>query len=90
MADPVIAILNDWLEPVGQALNVDAARRLLTLRADAAAQDRVEELADRNTEGTLTADERREYESLLNAAMLINVLQGKARARLAAEPTAAA
>ena len=89
MAD-VMTILNHWLEPVGQALNVDAARRLLDLRADPVAQGRVEALADRNTEGTLTPDERREYESLVNAAVLINVLKGKARARLAAEPTAAA
>ena len=86
----VTTILNHWLEPVGRALNVEAARRLLDLRADPVEQDRVEELADRNTEGTLTADERREYESLVNAAMLIDGLQGKARARLAAEPTAAA
>ena len=86
----VTTILNHWLEPVGRALNVEAARRLLDLRADPDAQDRVEELADRNTEGTLTPDERREYESLVSAAMLINVLQGTARARLAAEPTAAA
>lgn len=90
MADDLTTILNHWLEPVGRALNVDAARRLLELRADAAAQARVEELADRNTEGVLTADEGREYESLVNAAMLINVLQGKARVRLAVEPTAAA
>jgi hypothetical protein len=86
----VNTILNAWLEPVGKALNTDAARLLLDLRADPATQNRVEELADRNTEGTLTSDERQEYESLVNAATLINVLKGKARARLAAESTAVA
>ncbi len=52
-------------------------------------QDRIEAFADRNSEGVITPDERAEYERLVTAAMLINVLQAKARAHLAHKPTAA-
>ena len=88
MAD-VVELLDRWLDPVGQALNVEAAGRLLGLRADPQTRQRVEELADRNTEGLLTDDERAEYEALVTAADVVAVLQAKARARIAAEPTAA-
>ena len=80
----VVELLDLWLDPVGRALNAEAADRLLGLRADARTQQRVEELADRNTEGLLTADERAEYEALVTAADVIAILQAKARARLAA------
>ena len=82
-------LLGLWLEPVGQALNDEAARRLIDLRADEQMQSRVEALADRNTEGLLTAEERSEYEGLVAAAAMINVLKAQARARLALKPTAA-
>ena len=83
------ALMSRWLEPVGQALNDEAARRILDLRADDETQARVDELADRNTEGLLTSDERSEYEALVAIGTMINVLKGKARARLATHPTAA-
>jgi hypothetical protein len=82
-------LLSRWLEPVGQALNDDAARRILDLRVDDEMQARVDELADRNTEGLLTPDERSEYEALIAIAAMINVMKGKARARFATHPTAA-
>lgn len=81
--------LSEWLDPVGNALNEEAARRLLELRADDRMQARMDDLADRNTEGVLTPEERLQYERLVVAASLINVLKGKARARLAPKPTAA-
>jgi hypothetical protein len=85
----VIELLDRWLDPVGQALNAEAAGRLIDLRADPQTQQRVEELADRNTEGLLTPDERAEYEALVTAADVIAILQAKARARIALNPTAA-
>jgi hypothetical protein len=86
----VAALLATWLEPVGQALNPEASRRLLSLRADDRSQQRVEELADRNTEGLLTPEERTEYDNMVAAAALINVLQAQARAKLAETATSAA
>jgi len=44
------------------------------LRADAAVQHRLEELAARNTEGDLTRTERVEYETYVRAIQVINIL----------------
>jgi hypothetical protein len=60
----------------------EAARRLLALRADEQTQLRVDDLANRNTEGQLTPEELAEYESIVNAAELLAILQAKARAWL--------
>lgn len=85
----VASLLDRWLDPVGQALNAGATGRLLGLRADVETQQRVDDLADRNTEWRLTPDERAEYDALVVAADVIAILQAKARATLAGRPTAA-
>jgi hypothetical protein len=85
----VVELLDRWLDPVGQALNAEAAGRLLGLRADEQMRERVAELADRNTEGLLTPEERSEYEALVTAGEVVAILQAKARARMSAGPTAA-
>jgi hypothetical protein len=73
------ALLDRILDPVGDALGPEAARRLLGLRADAETQRKVDELADRCNEGTLSNEERSEYEALVAAATVLGVLQAKAR-----------
>ena len=75
-------ILDRMLDPVGRALSPEAARQVVSLRADAEAQARIDELADRCTEGLLTPEERDEYASLIAAASVIALLQAKARASL--------
>ena len=42
-------------------------------------QERIDALAERANEGTLSANERSEYESLVNAADFISILKLKAR-----------
>ena len=79
-------VLDQLLDPVTRCLTPEAARSLLDLRAPAAAQARIEELADRCTAGVLTPDEASEYDSYLAAGNLIAVLQAKARALLAKTP----
>jgi hypothetical protein len=76
-------ILERLLEPVGRCLSAKAARELASLRADADVQTRVSELAEKCNEGTLSADERTEYEACVMAAHIVGILQAKARARLA-------
>jgi hypothetical protein len=76
-------LLDRMLDPVGRSLTPEVARQLVDLRADPVVQQRVDELADRCTGGTLSADERAEYEAYVAAATLIAVLQSKARAVLA-------
>jgi len=73
------AALERMLDPVGKALNADVAERILSLRADAATQARLDELAALNASGSITVEERDEYEALVGAGDLIAVLQAKAR-----------
>jgi hypothetical protein len=77
------AILERLLEPVSRSLNVEAARKLVRLKADAKTQARVDELARKCNEGDLTPDERAEYERYVTAGNLIAILQAKARLLLA-------
>lgn len=82
MVSSTVEVLDRLLDPVGRCFTPEFARRLLELRADAAAQQRMDELADRCNEGTLTSEESAEYEAYIAAASLIAVLQAKARATL--------
>lgn len=79
-------VLDQLLDPVTRCLTPEAARSLLDLRAPAAAQSRIEELADKSSAGTLTPEEISEYDSYLSAGNVIAVLQAKARAMLAKTP----
>ena len=77
------SVLDRLLDPVGQSLTPDGARALLAIRADEDTQARIDELADKCTEGTLTAAERGEYEAYVAAIDLVTILQAKARRVLA-------
>ena len=81
-------VLDRIIESVSECLTPEAARKLVELRADAATQQRVDELADKNTEGLLTAEEKEEYETYVRASTFIAILQAKARARLTRQPAA--
>ena len=54
----------------------------MTLRVDPTVQARLEELADKCTEGQLSGDERTEYETYVQALEFIAVLQAQARSLL--------
>ena len=71
--------LDRMLEPVSDCLTPEVARRLAQMRADPELQARIDDLADRCTEGTLTAEEKLEYETYVRAGNLIAILQAKAR-----------
>jgi hypothetical protein len=79
-----VELLDEILAPVGDCLDEGAARALVNLRASPKAQDRVDLLAAKSNEGTLTPEESAEYEALIWASNFIAVLQAKARKRLAA------
>jgi hypothetical protein len=76
------------LQLSGNALTDRAPESLLRLRADAEMQGRIEELADKCTEGELTPEERDEYEAMIRVGNFVAILQAKAR-RLLAEGHAA-
>jgi len=73
------AILNEMLEPVSRSLGLKTARALAALRVGARTRARVEKLAEKCNEGTLTPKERAEYEAYIQAGTLIGILQAKAR-----------
>jgi hypothetical protein len=74
--------LDRLLEPFGRSLTPAVAQELAELRATPEVQARIDELAEKCNEGTLTKEERGEYESYVQAIHLIGILQAKARAVL--------
>lgn len=75
----VTTIMQELLEPVGQCLTPEVARRIANLRASARLQSRVDELADKATADTLAQPERLEYEQYVRFAQFIALLQIQAR-----------
>jgi len=66
----------------------DFAKKLVDLRADPLDQRKIDDLAERCNEGSLTPEEKDEYETLVTAASVIAILQSRARALLASNPAA--
>jgi hypothetical protein len=75
-------MLDRLLEPVKDALTPEAARCLMNLRLDAQSIARLEEWADKNTSGTITAEERSQYAACVAALDVIGILQAKAESVL--------
>jgi uncharacterized protein YnzC (UPF0291/DUF896 family) len=55
---------------------------VVDFQIEAPVQERIDKLADRANEGSLTDSERSEYEALINAAEFISILKLKAREHL--------
>jgi hypothetical protein len=75
--------LDGLLEPLSLCLDAESARRLVAFRIDPEVLTRIEVLGERANEGQLSADERSEYEALINAADFISILRLKAQRHLA-------
>jgi len=73
------ALLDSIIEPFIECLTTEAARKLVALRADAALQSRVDELADKANAGTMSEAEKSDYDRYLAANYFISVVQAKAR-----------
>lgn len=74
--------LDDLLERLSRCLDAESARRIVDLQIDPPVQERIDALAERANEGTLSDIERSEYEALINAADFISILKLKARRQL--------
>jgi hypothetical protein len=85
--DPATAGLAKLLDPVAQCFTPEVAKRVAELRADPAIQARIEELAEKCNEGTMTPEEMAEYDAYIQAMDVVAVLQQKART-LISEPHA--
>ena len=81
------AILDRVLEPITDCLTPDVAAKLVALRGDDQIQARVDELAEKANEGTLSKEERTEYDRYRDAFHFVTILQAKARELLSKQPT---
>jgi hypothetical protein len=80
-AKPNINAIDRLLEPLSKCIRGDAENELLSLRADSELQARIDALAERSDQGSLTAEERDEYETYVRFGNFIGILQAKARLR---------
>ena len=74
--------LDSLLEPLSLCLDRESARRLVDFRIDARVLERIDVLSEQANEGSLSTEERSEYEALINAADFIAILKLKAQRRL--------
>jgi hypothetical protein len=75
----IVSHLDQLLDPIADCLTPEVARRIAGMRADEQTQTRINELAAKANEGTLTTEERADYLGYVEAIDLISILQAKAR-----------
>ena len=78
----VHSALTDLLDPLGDCMTPEAARKVVQLRVSTDSNSRMQLLAGKSTAGTLTDEERDEYEACVSAGTFIAILQVKARRML--------
>src|SRR5262245_34145976 len=76
------AIWDRLLQPVGKGLSLQAARGLLRLDFTPADKERMQVLAGKAREGSLTATEQEELHTYERAGNLLALMKSKARQRL--------
>jgi len=82
------SLLSGLMEPLARCLTPASAREILALRPDEPARRRMEELASKSNEGSLTPEERAEHQFFVEVGDMVALLQAKARRFLAEHPGA--
>jgi hypothetical protein len=77
------AKLEQLVGRLADCLTAESARRVVDLKADRRLQIRVNDLADRCTEGLLTPEAAAEYDSCVKFGTFVAILKSKARQLLA-------
>jgi len=68
------------LEPVTACLTLEVAQRIVDLRLDdPSTLERLDDLREKANEGTLTADERAEYDDFVEGNDLVMLIKDQAR-----------
>ncbi len=75
--------LEKLVRPISHKLSEELARALIAVQPDEEAQNRFDLLAEKNTEGTLSPEERNELEALVRANTFLQILKLEARVALA-------
>jgi hypothetical protein len=81
-------ILAQVIMPDRPDLSPDAARAIIGLRFGPEAIERMNHLAEKNRQGTLTPAEQADLDKYLRVGNFLNLIQAKARLSLAAPPEA--
>ena len=76
------SLLHHILKQVGECFDLETARKLVALRLDKRTQAKLDEWANKSTEGTFTSQERDEYLAVIDAMDIVAILQGQARQKL--------
>ena len=76
-------VLWRMLRPVVDCLSAASLRSVIAVKPNADEVARYHELADKNTEGSLTPEEISELEDMVSANMLLSIFSKVARATLA-------
>jgi hypothetical protein len=84
--DPATRGLAKLLDPVAACFTLEVAKRVAELEADPEVQKRLDDLAEKCNQGTITPEETAEYDAYIRAMDVVAVLQKKARALLAQPP----
>lgn len=71
--------LSTYLEPIAEELTLQQAQKILAIKPTASLMARVEELGDKANAGTLSGEERAEYEYYIDVDDVIGLLKSKAR-----------
>jgi hypothetical protein len=77
------AELSKFLDAIGDCMTPEAAKKILTFKADKKLQARVLYLGEQSNSGLLTREEHAEYGELIRQSTMISILQSKARRLLA-------
>jgi hypothetical protein len=76
-------VLEQVFDSLADCITPDVARRIEEIQLDPRAQERIDELAAKANFGTLTPEERAQYEDFIEAIDLLAIFQAKARVALA-------
>ena len=77
--------LDRIVDSLGECLTPETSLRILGLKADRKLQDRVDYLASRSAEGTITPEEQVEYSKYVSYGTFVAILKSKSRQLLAVD-----
>jgi hypothetical protein len=77
--------LDELMDPLGDCLTPEAARRVLALKAPRRLQARMTELAERHSQGHLSPEELAEYDDYVSFSTFVAILKSKARQLLSSD-----
>lgn len=87
MATVPSGILDELLDSLTHCFTPAVAEDVVNLRYDSRVQQKLEDLRQKANEGLLSATEKREYETFIEAVDFIAILQAKSRQMLQEKAT---